>query len=39
MKVFNEIPAECSGKIAAVLATSGQSVEYNQPLFRVSPNA
>jgi acetyl-CoA carboxylase biotin carboxyl carrier protein len=39
MKVFNEIPAECSGKIAAVLATSGQSVEYGQPLFRVTPNA
>jgi len=39
MKVFNEIPAECSGKIAAVLATNGQSVEFNQPLFRVSPNA
>ncbi len=39
MKVFNEIPAECSGKIAAVLATNGQSVEYNQPLFRVAPNA
>jgi len=39
MKVFNEIPAECSGKIAAVLVTNGQSVEYGQPLFRVSPNA
>jgi len=39
MKVFNEIPAECSGKIAAVLATTGQSVEYGQPLFRVTPNA
>jgi acetyl-CoA carboxylase biotin carboxyl carrier protein len=39
MKVFNEIPAECSGKIAAVLVTSGQSVEYGQPLFRVTPNA
>lgn len=39
MKVFNEIPAECSGKIAAVLVTTGQSVEYNQPLFRVTPNA
>jgi acetyl-CoA carboxylase biotin carboxyl carrier protein len=39
MKVFNEIPAECSGKIAAVLVTTGQSVEYGQPLFRVSPNA
>lgn len=39
MKVFNEIPAECSGKIAAVLVSNGQSVEYGQPLFRVSPNA
>jgi len=39
MKVFNEIPAECAGKIAAVLATNGQSVEYGQPLFRVTPNA
>ena len=39
MKVFNEIPAECSGKIAAVLVTTGQSVEYGQPLFRVTPNA
>jgi acetyl-CoA carboxylase biotin carboxyl carrier protein len=36
MKVFNEIPAECSGKIAAVLATNGQSVEFGQPLFRVT---
>jgi acetyl-CoA carboxylase biotin carboxyl carrier protein len=39
MKVFNEIPAECSGKISAVLATNGQSVEYGQPLFRVASNA
>jgi acetyl-CoA carboxylase biotin carboxyl carrier protein len=39
MKVFNEVPAECSGKIAAVLVTSGQSVEYGQPLFRVTPNS
>jgi acetyl-CoA carboxylase biotin carboxyl carrier protein len=38
MKVFNEIPAECSGKIAAVLATSGQAIEFGQPLFRVEPN-
>ena len=38
MKVFNEIPAECSGKIAAVLATNGESVEYGQSLFRVEPN-
>jgi acetyl-CoA carboxylase biotin carboxyl carrier protein len=39
MKVFNEIPAECTGKIAAVLVTTGQSVEYGQRLFRVTPNA
>lgn len=35
MKVFNEIPAECSGKIAAVLVENGASVEYGQPLFRL----
>jgi acetyl-CoA carboxylase biotin carboxyl carrier protein len=35
MKVFNEIPAECSGKIAAVLAKNGDAIEFNQPLFRV----
>ena len=35
MKVFNEIPAEMSGKIVAVLARNGESVEYGQPLFRV----
>jgi acetyl-CoA carboxylase biotin carboxyl carrier protein len=39
MKVFNEIPAECSGKIAAVLVTNGEAIEYGQPLFRVEPNA
>jgi acetyl-CoA carboxylase biotin carboxyl carrier protein len=39
MKVFNEIPAECSGKIVAVLATSGQATEFGQALFRVEPNA
>jgi acetyl-CoA carboxylase biotin carboxyl carrier protein len=38
MKVFNEIPAECAGRIAAVLAQSGDPVEFNQPLFRVEPN-
>src|SRR5262245_15153203 len=38
MKVFNEIPAECSGKISAVLAANGDAVEFGQPLFRVEPN-
>ncbi len=37
MKVFNEIPAEISGRIVAVLVDSGDAVEYNQPLFKVDP--
>jgi acetyl-CoA carboxylase biotin carboxyl carrier protein len=37
MKVFNEIPAETSGKIVAVLVQSGDPVEYNQALFKVDP--
>jgi len=35
MKVFNEIPAEVSGKIVAVLVENGEPVEYGQPLFKV----
>lgn len=35
MKVFNEIPAECSGKIVAALVENGAAVEYGQKLFRV----
>lgn len=35
MKVFNEIPAECSGKITAVLAANGDAVEFGQPLYRI----
>lgn len=38
MKVFNEIPAECAGRIVAVLAQSGDAIEFNQPLFRLEPN-
>jgi acetyl-CoA carboxylase biotin carboxyl carrier protein len=38
MMVFNEIPAECAGRIVAVLTQSGDAVEFNQPLFRVEPN-
>ena len=38
MKVFNEIPAECSGRIVALLAQNGDAVEFNQPLFRVAAN-
>ena len=36
MKVFNEIPAECGGKLVAVLCETGDPVEYGQPLFKVS---
>lgn len=35
MKVFNEIPAEVSGRIVAVLAEDGESVDFGKPLFRV----
>jgi acetyl-CoA carboxylase biotin carboxyl carrier protein len=35
MKVFNEIPAEMSGKIVAVLVENGAPVEFNQPLYKV----
>ena len=35
MKVFNQIPAEVSGKIMAVLVENGQPVEFGQPLFKV----
>jgi acetyl-CoA carboxylase biotin carboxyl carrier protein len=36
MKVYNEIQAECSGKIIAVLAKNGETVEFGKPLFRVT---
>ena len=35
MKVFNEIQAELSGKVAAVLVETGQPVEFGQPLFKI----
>ncbi|QOJ15910.1 MAG: acetyl-CoA carboxylase biotin carboxyl carrier protein [Planctomycetia bacterium] len=37
MKVFNEIKAECSGRITRVLVKNGQAVEYDQPLFAIAP--
>ena len=37
MKVFNEIPAEVSGKIVAVLVQNGDPVEFGQKIFKVSP--
>ena len=35
MKVYNEIQAECTGKIVAVLVSNGETVEFGTPLFRV----
>lgn len=35
MKVFNEIPAEMSGKIVAKLVEDGEPVEFGQPLFKI----
>ncbi|MCC6359456.1 MAG: acetyl-CoA carboxylase biotin carboxyl carrier protein [Phycisphaerales bacterium] len=37
MKVFNEIKAECSGRISRMLVSNGQAVEFDQPLFAVAP--
>jgi len=35
MKVFNEIQAEMTGKILAVLVANGEPVEFGKPLFKV----
>ena len=37
MKVFNEIPAEVSGKVVSVLVANGEPVEFGQPLFKIDP--
>jgi acetyl-CoA carboxylase biotin carboxyl carrier protein len=39
MKVFNQIPAEVSGKIMVALVENGQSVEFGQPLYKVDTRA
>ena len=39
MKVFNEIAAEVSGKVVAVLVANGDPVEFGQPLFKVDVSA
>ena len=36
MKVYNEIQAECTGKIVAVFVSNGDAVEFGKPLFRVA---
>ena len=36
MKMFNQIEADVSGTISAVLSSSGQPVEFDEPLFVIS---
>jgi acetyl-CoA carboxylase biotin carboxyl carrier protein len=36
MKLMNEIEAEADGRVAEILATNGQHVEYGQPLIRLT---
>jgi acetyl-CoA carboxylase biotin carboxyl carrier protein len=36
MKMFNQIEADVSGTIAAVLASTGQPVEFDEPLFVIA---
>ena len=36
MKMFNPIEADVSGTISAVLSSSGQPVEFDEPLFVIS---
>lgn len=33
MKMFNEIEADKAGTVTQIIATNGQAVEYDQPLF------
>lgn len=37
MKVFNEIPAGCSGTVVAVLADNEEPVEFGKQLFKIDP--
>ncbi|MBP6629153.1 MAG: acetyl-CoA carboxylase biotin carboxyl carrier protein [Kofleriaceae bacterium] len=37
MKLMNEIEADLSGTVTAVLVEDGSPVEYKQPLFRITP--
>jgi len=38
MKIMNEIEAEDNGVIQKIFIKSGQSAEFNQPLFIIEPN-
>ncbi len=36
MKMFNQIEADCSGTIAAILVENGQPVEFDEPMFVIA---
>ncbi|MCX7556392.1 acetyl-CoA carboxylase biotin carboxyl carrier protein [Xanthomonadaceae bacterium JHOS43] len=36
MKMFNPIEAEIAGTVTAILATNGQPIEFDEPLFVIS---
>lgn len=38
MKVFNEIPAECSGKVVEILVNDQDAVDFGKPMFRIEPS-
>ncbi|MAI70940.1 MAG: acetyl-CoA carboxylase, biotin carboxyl carrier protein [Rhodopirellula sp.] len=38
MKVFNEIPAECSGKVVEVLVKDQEAIDFGKPMFRIERN-
>lgn len=38
MKLMNEIPAPCDGKIVKVLIKDSQVVEYGEPMFVIEPS-
>ena len=39
MKILNQVEADCTGVVSAVLVENGQPVEYGQPLFVVDLDA
>jgi acetyl-CoA carboxylase biotin carboxyl carrier protein len=39
MKLMNEIPTDVSGEVVEILVENGKGVEYDQPLFRIRPEA
>ncbi len=38
MKVFNDIQAEMSGTILEILVKDGETIQFDQPLFRIQPS-